>query len=475
MSSIASHILSLPPWAVLLVVFALPALESSAFVGFVFPGEVALVVGGFLAYQGEVPVAAVLAAGIVGAIVGDSVGYAVGRRYGRRLLDGTVGRFVNHKHLDRAEAYLAERGAKAVFFGRFTAALRVMIPGLAGMARLRYRTFLAYNVAGAVGWGAMSVMFGYLGGTSWERVAHIASRVGLAALVLLALAALGGYLLRRIGSARFARLGARVASSPPVEGVRNRFPRTTRWVAARLDPAGSAGLALTIALVVTVVATWMFLGVTQDVVGHEELARIDPRVNHWVLAHRSGWLDAVFESVTWLGANAVTVPVLAVVGVFLARRRRSVAPMLHIAVVYGSAVLVRGLIAQVVRRQRPPAAERLMAAHGWSYPSGHATQAFAAWAIVAFFLAGHARPRTRAIAFSAAVVIGCLVAASRVYLGVHWATDVLGGAALATAVLAAWRVFRQLWLPPQVLPSPTPSPGHVEPTAHPPSPPGPPP
>jgi undecaprenyl-diphosphatase len=152
-SALASHILTLPAWLALLVVFALPALESSAFVGFVFPGEVALILGGVIASQGRVSLASVLAAAIAGAVVGDSVGYAVGRRYGRRMLDSTLGRFVKPSHLGRGETYLAERGGRAVFFGRFTAALRVLIPGLAGMSGLRYRTFLCYNVASAVGWG----------------------------------------------------------------------------------------------------------------------------------------------------------------------------------------------------------------------------------------------------------------------------------------------------------------------------------
>src|SRR6187549_185430 len=99
MSAIADHILTLPGWLALLVVFALPALESSAFVGFVFPGEVALVLGGVIASQGRVSLAAVLTAAIAGAVLGDSVGYAVGRRYGRRILDSTLGRFVKASHL----------------------------------------------------------------------------------------------------------------------------------------------------------------------------------------------------------------------------------------------------------------------------------------------------------------------------------------------------------------------------------------
>lgn len=245
-NSIASHILGLAPWAALLVVFALPALESSAFVGFIFPGEIALILGGVLASQGAVPLSAVLVAGIAGAVVGDSVGYAVGRRCGRRMLDGTLGRFVHARHLDRAEAYLAERGANAVFFGRFTAALRVMIPGLAGMAGLRYRTFLTYNVASAVGWGTLSVLLGYLGGGSWEHVAHIASLIGLAALAVLILAVLGGYLLRRTGPARFRGLATRLRSRPAVARTRARFPRTTVRAVVVIPTYNEAGNVATV-------------------------------------------------------------------------------------------------------------------------------------------------------------------------------------------------------------------------------------
>ena len=246
-AAVAAHILALPPWLALLVVFALPALESSAFVGFVFPGEVALVLGGVMAYQGRVPLVAVLAAAIAGCVAGDSVGYAVGRRYGRRLLDGTVGRFVRRRHLDRAETYLAERGGPAVFFGRFTATLRVLVPGLAGMSGMRYRTFLTYNVASALGWGTLSVMLGYLGGSSWRHVEHVASRVGLGALAAVVVLVGGGLLLRRgVRRRRDGRAGEpvdqhgrhQVETTP--EGRAPRAAQATPHPEARVAPSGPA-------------------------------------------------------------------------------------------------------------------------------------------------------------------------------------------------------------------------------------------
>jgi membrane protein DedA with SNARE-associated domain/membrane-associated phospholipid phosphatase len=442
MTAIASHILALPPWAALLVVFALPALESSAFIGFIFPGEIALLLGGVLAYEGNVSLGAVLAAGIAGAIVGDSIGYGVGHRYGRRILDGTLGRFVHSRHLDRAEVYLAERGGKAVFFGRFTAALRVMIPGLAGMSGLRYRTFATFNVASGIAWGTMSVLLGYLGGSTWQHVEHVASRIGLGALAVVVVALLGGFLLRRTGPGRFTRLATQIASSPAVQGTRERFPHTTRWIGARLDPTNPTGLAMTGSLTVAVAATWTFLGITQDVLAREELALLDPRIHTWVLAHRIPSLDVFFETVTWLGATAVTVPLLAIGGGLLARSRRSWTPMLDIAAVYGTVILLHAVVGQLVHRHRPPATDWLASAGGWAYPSGHTTQAVAAWGILALIVSTGASRRAQVLAGSAATGVAVLVAVSRVYLGVHWTTDVLGAAALSVAVLATWCVAR---------------------------------
>src|SRR5438093_2540083 len=100
------RLLHLNATAAYVLVFALPALEASVFLGFVFPGEIAVLLGGVLAFNGRVSLAAVIVAAVTGAIVGDSVGYVVGRRWGHQILRG-VGRrvpFLRHRideHLGR--------------------------------------------------------------------------------------------------------------------------------------------------------------------------------------------------------------------------------------------------------------------------------------------------------------------------------------------------------------------------------------
>ena len=153
-----------PNWVLYLTVFLLPFLEASVFLGFVFPGETAVILGGVLASQGRVSLTTVLLLAIAGAITGDAIGYAVGRRYGAGLKASRVGQWVGDDRWEITERFLHRRGGTAVFFGRWTALLRAMVPGAAGMARLPYRTFALFNVLGGTVWAVACVLGGYLVG-----------------------------------------------------------------------------------------------------------------------------------------------------------------------------------------------------------------------------------------------------------------------------------------------------------------------
>jgi len=183
MGHLLEGILSLPPWLALALVFLLPALEASAFVGVVLPGEIGVILGGVLANQGKLPLAAVLVAAISGAVIGDSIGYWVGKRYGRTLLAKLPDRILKPEHVSRAEETVRHFGGKAVFLGRFTAALRALVPGMAGMSRLHYGRFLAWNFLGGAVWATAFVILGYLAGSQYQRLERYANLIGLALLV----------------------------------------------------------------------------------------------------------------------------------------------------------------------------------------------------------------------------------------------------------------------------------------------------
>lgn len=200
MSALADWLLGLQGVTVLAVVGALVFLEDAVFVGFVVPGETAAVVGGVAASYGRVPLPAVLAVVVAAAIIGDSVGYEVGKHLGTRL----VARPFLHKRIRRIDAardLLARRGGSAVFFGRFLAFFRAVMPALAGTARMPYRRFLAYNAFGGLVWGVAFVVLGYLAGSSYEQVARRAGRGAGVAVLCIVLVALVVWRVRHHRSA----------------------------------------------------------------------------------------------------------------------------------------------------------------------------------------------------------------------------------------------------------------------------------
>ncbi len=192
MGHLLEGILRLPPWIALALVFLLPALEASAFVGVILPGEIGVILGGVLANQHKLPLAAVLVAGILGAVIGDSIGYWVGKRYGETILSKIPNRILKPEHIKRSEESIRHFGGKAVFIGRFTAALRALVPGMAGMSHIRYGRFLAWNVLGGAVWATAFVILGYLAGSQYKQIEHYANYIGLGLLV-----AIGAFLFLR--------------------------------------------------------------------------------------------------------------------------------------------------------------------------------------------------------------------------------------------------------------------------------------
>lgn len=170
---------------VYLLVFLVPALEASLFVGFVLPGETAVLLGGVLASRRQVSLTGVLAVAIAGAIIGDSIGYVVGRRFGAPLRWSRLGDIVGERRWQAAEDFLRRRGGPSVFLGRWTALLRALVPAAAGMAKLPYRTFAIWNVAGGVLWATAIVLAGYAAGDAYKRLERYLGRGALALLAVI--------------------------------------------------------------------------------------------------------------------------------------------------------------------------------------------------------------------------------------------------------------------------------------------------
>jgi membrane protein DedA with SNARE-associated domain len=216
--SVISGLIQLRGWAAYGVIAALVFGETAVFLGFVLPGEAAVVLGGVLASRGHLSLGTLSGVVVAAAIAGPFVGYEIGKRMGDRLFaTKTLQRVPGGT--DRAVAALRSRGGLAVLAGRFVAIVRALMPAAAGAARVRYRTFAFFNVAGGIIWGVGYCLLGYLAGSAYQVVER---RIGAGLAVAVAaglLAAAAVWVVRR--HRRLARtvaggLGAAAAVAVPL-------------------------------------------------------------------------------------------------------------------------------------------------------------------------------------------------------------------------------------------------------------------
>lgn len=412
MSHLIDRLLGFPPPLALALVFLLPALEASAFVGFIFPGEIAVLLGGVLANEHKLSLWLVILAASVGAVLGDSIGYEIGRHYGERLLARLPQRIVKPEHIARGHELLRRQGGRAVFIGRFTAALRVLIPGLAGTSRIPYRRFLLYNVLGGVAWSAETAVVGYLAGKSYRAAAHKLSIISLGLLAAVIIIIL----------VRVLRRSERVRS-----------------VVDKYDPTRRLGRPLSLTLAVLIGSAWIFFGMLQDVVNRDGLALRDPQLLQDFIAHRSLLITAIAKVATLLGTSVVVYVLLIATAVEVARRSRSLRPAVGVVLVLAGGQLLRGLTVASTHRARPPHDLWLTSASGHSFPSGHTTTATIGYGLIAWLLLRlmpSASRRRAATLMAGAIVLATAIGLSRVYLGVHWLSDVIGGWSLGVLWLS---------------------------------------
>jgi membrane protein DedA with SNARE-associated domain len=196
--SVMDAIRNVPPALAYSIIALLVFGEAAFFVGFVLPGETAVLLGGFLASQGHLDIVTLIVLVVVSAVLGDTVGYEVGKHLGPRVL--RLGVFQKRQdRIDRTQDMLRRRGGPAVFLGRWTAFLRAVMPGIAGLSRMPYRVFLFWNALGGIIWGVTFSLVGYFAGASYDKVASTIGKGSAVVLALVVIAALVAWHVRRRG------------------------------------------------------------------------------------------------------------------------------------------------------------------------------------------------------------------------------------------------------------------------------------
>ena len=218
--------------------------------------------------------------------------------------------------------------------------------------------------------------------------------------------------------------------------TRHRFARQIRFLQARLSPEGYLGLHVTVGLAVILAAGWWFADIAEDMSRDAATRLLDEHVASWFHEHGTPMLTEIervvsfFGSVGFLTAASVCVAILLVV-------RKAWSQLLALMLTIGGGSLLNILLKHFFHRQRPVLENPLVTLASFGFPSGHTMGSMLFYGLLALWVAQSTRTwRVRALPFCLAALVVALIGLSRIYLGAHYLSDVLGAIAVGLAWLA---------------------------------------
>jgi membrane protein DedA with SNARE-associated domain/membrane-associated phospholipid phosphatase len=441
---------TLGQWTYLLA-GGLAFLETAAFMSFIAPGEVTLVLAGVIAGQGEINILVLLGIVWVAAVLGDCVSYLLGRRLGRAFVLRHGPRVkITRERLETVERFYEEHGGKMVVIGRFVGVLRALGPFIAGASKMPFGKFLPYDVVGAVAWGSAFVMLGYIFWQSFDQLTKVAGTGGLALGTLIVVVGGAWMLIRylkvpenrektreviddladRPALRPVARAGAAVYRTV-LRPVGNRLGAPSRFVARRFTP-GDLGLELTVLVLIAIAGLYAF-GLMLWVIGSDPVPAMDADALDTASELAGGVGEVIARILNIVGSLPVVIIVVLAVAAFAVRAGRVPEA---VALVAGLVVTEAAVDIVKVIEDRPRPGDALVDTVSASFPSGHAAKSLA-FVAVAVVIAEQVRRREIQVALIvAAVVLAAAIGLSRLTVRAHYLSDVIGGWGLGAAGFA---------------------------------------
>ena len=422
-----------------LIVGAAAFLETGAFVGLVLPGETVVLLGGAVAGQGETSV--ILTIGIVWAccFAGDSVSFLLGRMLGREFILRHGARVrITEERFARVEAYFSRYGGRTIVIGRFIGLVRALAPFTAGTSGMRYWNYLPFSVLGTGLWAAAYVLLGYFASRSLDAAAHAAGQgtlfFGIAIVAIIAIVWAVRFLRKAENRARLVAAMDRRPVLRPAVALGRRLRPQARFLWGRVTPGG-LGLEFTTVLAILAVAAYVVVAYTTTVLDHPGPTPGDQTALDVANDLQTAWLVDVAKVVTALGSTPVIAPILAIATFLLAWQRRWIEAAV---IVMAAAIIFIGVaeLKELTDRPRPP--DPLTGTQGSGFPSGHGAHAVLyPWLAVTFAIRMRPGMWGGTALLVAGFALAVLVGLSRVYLRVHYLSDVTSGWALGAGAFCA--------------------------------------
>jgi len=427
---------TLGAWTYLLVaVFAFA--ETGAFVGLVVPGETVMLLGGAVAGQGAIDIYVLIAIAWFSAWLGDTTSFFLGRRLGREFVMKHGPRFgISHERFEKVEDYFGRHGGKTIFIGRWISLVRAFAPFIAGSSGMGYRAFVPYSILGTGLWASLHILVGYFFSRSIETAGHYAARGAFLLATLIAVVAGTIWVVRRLRVEENRAAAVRWMEGHGVTRwiVDLARRRELRFLWDRVTPGGTFGLEFTSLMATLAVSLFVLVAYTVIVGDDPAPTPGDETAIEIAEFLRTSALTSVAKVVTFFGSGGLTWALALVGAALLGWRRRWTELWVLLA---GMTITQVGIdaIGDAVDRPRPP--EPLAAADGPSFPSAHAAHSviylWLAVTIVLRLRPGMARATAVVVA---GIVLTALIGLSRVYLDVHYLSDVSAGWALGAAAFS---------------------------------------
>ncbi len=429
---------ALGAWTYLLV-GAFAFAETGAFVGLVVPGETVMLLGGAVAGQGAIEIYLLIAIAWFAAWAGDTTSFFVGRRLGREFVIRHGPRFgIGHERFERVEDYFSRHGGKTIFIGRFVSLVRAFAPFIAGSSGMRYRAFVPYSILGCGLWASAHILVGYFFSRSIDTAAKYAGKGAFLLGTLIAVLAGSVFLYRHFRVERNRRAAVRWmdahAATRWLVALGRRYRPQLSFLWDRVTPGGTFGLEFTSLMATLAVA--LFVLVAYIVVIGREPGPTPGDLTAREVAEtlHTAWLTSFSRVFTFLGSGAFTWGLTVVCAALLAARRRWAEFGVLLAGMTLTSIGIHEIKAAV---DRPRPLEPLTGFSGSSFPSGHAAHAVLyVWLAVTIVLRLRPGMARGAAVIAAGIALTALVGLSRVYLNVHYLSDVSGGWALGAAAFS---------------------------------------
>lgn len=424
--------LSPSPEMLLLIVGAIALLESLALVGLLLPGVLLITAAASLAGHQDLAITSLLLAAFIGAVIGDGISFALG--YSQRERVTRLWPLSRHPEwLARGARFFQRYGSLSVFFGRFVGPVRPVIPLIAGMLHMSPRAFLWANLASAALWAPAYVLPGYLLGQTWQQLLTIPP--GLEALLIIVAAIIV------VLAVAFSWLRYQVSRSGRVYRMlahgarRNRLLRRT-WLKQSWR-RGEVPLASWLLLVFSLGGA---SGLTIAVIRQRGPFLIDLQVHAFFDTLVVPMMPEVGQLLARIGDMYGILALVLPWGIWLLARRH-LAAFAHIACGLGAIALINTFGKALIGRPRPDTPEYLTGS--LAYPSAHASSAVVLYGMAAAFIAQELPPQRRFWVYWVAIALALPMALSRLVIGVHWLSDLIGGGLLGLVVCALVRLAWQ--------------------------------